>query len=321
MKEREPSALALRATLVLFGVSALLGCSVLEAPVLRSVDGVTTEGRFIEPDAYALYAVAALHEARGRLPLALDMYQRALRIDARGPEIRARIGAVACKMRMWRLADRALADSVRNDPEYGPGWFELSVCRKAQGKLDTALSAAYQALRLDPERYEVSLLAADLEELRGDIRAAWRLRDALATHAPRSLEAQRGLLTAAARHRDGPRMARAETALSELTRHWSPPRPQSGLERALGALRQGNLALAESEAERLLDADPGNGDALIVALLAADLEQDHAAFTRLLEQADHAGTAASPATLTLLSSLLSRRVSSHAGQLLHAPRP
>jgi len=44
--------------------------------VVRSVDGVTNEGRFIEPDAYALYAVAALREARGQWNEALSLYQR-----------------------------------------------------------------------------------------------------------------------------------------------------------------------------------------------------------------------------------------------------
>ena len=42
-------------------LTALLGsCAAFESPVARTVDGVTTEGRFIEPDAYALYALGAL---------------------------------------------------------------------------------------------------------------------------------------------------------------------------------------------------------------------------------------------------------------------
>src|SRR6185503_18011751 len=131
---------------VVLGLLALgvLGCNVLTPPVARTVGGVTTEGRFIEPDAYALYAQAALREARGQWSDALATYQRALEIDDHGPELRTRIGAVACRLREDALADRSFAEAQRLDSDYGPLWFELAQCRKARGALAAAQSAAQE---------------------------------------------------------------------------------------------------------------------------------------------------------------------------------
>lgn len=319
MTGRLASRRALGCAATVLGLCAL-GCNVLEPPVVRSVDGVVTEGRFIEPDAYALYAVAALREARGQWSEALKTYQRALDIDGHGPEIKTRIGAVACKLRQNALADKAFSAAARSDADYGPLWFELSLCKKARGDLSGALSAALEAVRLDPERYEASLLAADVAERRGDRALAWQLRDALGTHAQGSLVVQRALLAAARSSGDLPRAARAEAALSSLPAAGGSAPAGSGVARALAALEHGDVTTAEREAAALLGAEPGNGDALVIALSVADLEQDHAAFNALLEQAAEPGTPASPAVLSALAALLSRRVSAQAAQLVR-PQP
>lgn len=300
-------------------LASLVGCGVLEPPVTRQVDGVTSEGRFIEPDAYALYAIAALREARGQWREALELYQRALDVDGRGPELRTRIGAVACKLRKTELADGAFAAAGRIAPDYGPLWFELAQCRKSRADLPGALQAALEAVRLDPERHEASLLAADLAELRGDRALAWQLRDGLATHAPGSLVAQRGLLAAAERNHDAARSARAKAALGELlARSESAPATRSTA-RAVAALQSGDLTSAKREAMRLFDADPTNGDALLIALTVADLEQDHASFEALLERSSDTATAASPELLGALAALLARRVSLDAARLVQPP--
>lgn len=286
--------------------------------MVRSVDGVASEGRFIDADAYALYAVAALREARGQWAEALDLYQRAFAIDSRGPEVRTRIGAVACKLRQLALADRSFAAALKADDSYGPLWFELAQCRKSRGDIVGAESAASTALRLDPERAETSLLAADLAELRGDRASAWRLRDALATHAPDSLAAQEAILAASERASDPGRIARARQALADLRRRSAAASAPRGVPGALAALERGDVPAAKQVAERLLGADPSNGDALVIALCVADLEQDQAGFARLLERAREPGTPASPQVLGVLEALLARRVSAQAGQLVRA---
>ena len=292
------------------------GCGSFAPPVARMVNGVTSEGRFIEPDAYALYAVAALREARGQWREALELYQRALDLDGAGPEIRTRIAAVACKLRQQSLADGAFAQALAQDREYGPAWFELALCRKSRSDLAGAESAALKALELDPDRHEASLLAADLAELRGDKGNAWRLRDALGTHAPESPQVQRNLLAAAQRAGEKARAARAQEALDKLNRHAAAVPVPRGVAGALEALRRGDVTAARREAELVLGADPGNGDALVVALAAADLDQDHAGFTRLLQLAAEPGKPASPELLSTLEALLARRVSAQAGQLV-----
>lgn len=301
-------------------LSAALGCSVLEPPVARRVDGVTTEGRFIDPDAYALYAVAALREARGQSTEALALYQRAFDVDGRGPELRTRIGAVACKLRQNTLADRAFAAAARTAPDYGPLWFELAICRRARGDTSGAESAALEAVRLDPERADASLLAADLAEDRGHHALAWQLRDGLASHIPDSPAVQHGLLAAAERNHDLARSARARAELTRLEARRGAAQAPVGIERALNALAAGDVTTAKREAERLLGADPTNGDALVVALAVADLAQDHASFGALLAAAADSGTPASPQVLSTLGALLGRRVSAQAAQLVH-PQP
>lgn len=295
-----------------------LGCSALQPTVARRVDGVTSEGRFIEPDAYALYAVASLREARSQWREALELYERALDIDGRGPELRTRIGAVACKLHQDKQADRAFAAAARADAAYGPLWFELAQCRKVRADLLGALRAALEAVRLDPERYEASLLAAELAELSGNIALAWQLRDGLATHAPDDLRVQRSLLRAAERNHDLARAARARARLDQLQARGSSSPALHGTPRAIAALMHGDVSEAKREAELLLGADPSNGDALVIALTVADLEQDHAAFNALLERSLVSVATISPELRGALAALLARRVSAEAAQLVRS---
>lgn len=296
-----------------------VGCSILEPPVARTVDGVTTEGRFIEPEAYALYAVAAVREARGEWAEALATYQRALDLDDRGPELRTRVGALACKLRQDELANRSFAEAEAAAADYAPLWYELALCRRSRGALVPAQAAALEAVRWDPGRPEASLLAADIAEERRESALAWQLRDALATHVPGSPAVFRALRDAARRSQDRPRLLRAEERLEELSRRGADVPAARGVPLALAALRSGDLATAKREVTLLLGADPGHGDALVLALAVADLEQDREAFEALLATPTAAGTPASPEVLQALAALLSRRVGAHAAELL-APR-
>jgi len=299
---------------------ALAGCSVLEPSVARQVDGVVTEGRFIDPEAYAFYAAGSLREARGDLSEALALYERALDADGRGPEVRTRIGAVACRLKRGAQADRAFGAAARAAADYGPLWFELARCRQSRGDLTGALSAALEAVRLDPERPEASLLAASLAEQRGYRALSWQLRDGLATHAPSSTKVQTSILSAAVSGGEAARAERARAALRALAERAPAPRPPEGIASAVAALKRGELGAAKQEAERLLGADPGSGDALLLALAVADLEQDHARFEQLLASSPEMPTAVDPQLLGLLAELLRRRLGVEAEPLAR-PRP
>lgn len=300
-------------------VAALLGgCAAFNSPVARTVDGVTTEGRFIEPDAYALYALGALSEARGKWRDALGFYERARDIDGSGPELSTRIAFVACQLKENSVSDQAFTKAERADASYGPLWFERARCRQLRGDLPGAYAAALEAVRLDPNRAEASLLAADLAEARGELAEAFRFRDSLATRAPDSLVVQQNLLGAAERARDSARMQRAHDAIARIAeqRHAEPH--GAGIEHALTALQQYDLERAGTEAERLFRADPSNADALVIALAVADLKQDHDAFAELLASAEAPARPASPAVLSTLSAVLSRRVGTQAAASIEA---
>jgi len=157
-----------------------------------------------------------------------------------------------------------------------------------------------------------------LAELRGDRTRAWQLRDALGTHAERSLVVQRSLLAAATKSGEPPRAARAQARLAELAAPGGGAPPTTGVPRALAALERGDITTAKLEAAQLLGADPSNGDALVIALSVADLEQDHAAFSALLAAATEPLTPVSPAVQSTLAALLSRRVSAQAAQLVRS---
>jgi hypothetical protein len=130
----------------------------------------------------------------------------------------------------------------------------------------------------------------------------------------------RALLEAARRAGDVPRTIRAEQALAALAHPGADAPAPNGVASALRALNRGDIATAQRQAELTLLADPANGDALVVALFAADLQQDHAAFARLLQAANEPGKPASSEVLGMLEALLARRVSAQAGQLVR-PQP
>jgi hypothetical protein len=114
------------------------------------------------------------------------------------------------------------------------------------------------------------------------------------------------------------RGARAQAALTRLEARSGATPASFGIARAIGALATGDVTTAKHEAENLLGADPTNGDALVIALVVADLEQDHATFNALLAGAANSdsGTPASPELLGTLGALLGRRVSAQAAQLV-----
>jgi hypothetical protein len=132
------------------------------------------------------------------------------------------------------------------------------------------------------------------------------------------MSAQQAVLSAATRAKDAARAERAREKLAALHRRTAGEPVPRGIPGALHALNRGDVTTAARLAEQLLGADPNNGDALVIALCAADLQQDHAAFARLLERAREPGGAASPQVMVILEALLARRVSAQAAQLLRS---
>jgi len=136
-------------------VLCALGCNVLEP---RSCAASTASSRkaFHRARRYALYAVAALREARGQWTEALTLYQRALDIDGRGPEIKTRIGAVPANCVKMPSPIRLLR-RPRAAARLRPALVRAGAMQESARRPERAQSAALEAVRLDPERYETSL--------------------------------------------------------------------------------------------------------------------------------------------------------------------
>lgn len=294
----------------------------------RVFDGRTESGPYIEPSAYAAYADGAYLEARGEWEAAEDAYRRALAQDPDSPSIWTRIGAIQCRTDLTRALEAFRA--ATEDSIHGPAWAARARCLHDHGRSAEALAAAQTAIGFDPPNAEANLLIADIyrEQARpAASRAwlfAWLLLDPGAVSHWKALDERAQalgdpalslLLRSALEHgaRQGSELSAA--AISALQH----PQPDPGLhpdlaaaitrgdlesaraaaqevglsslDLALFALHLGKPALAASQAELVLDANPQSADAWIVALSAAALSSNQETFTRLLA---HAGAARLP---------------------------
>jgi tetratricopeptide (TPR) repeat protein len=317
--------------------------------VVRVVDGEELPGRFVSHLAYGAYARAALLEADGDLNGAVHAYGEALREDTRSKEIWTRIGALRCRLGAsgaWEAFDRA----AQIDAEYEPVWRERAHCHAREKRLDRALASAERALTLDPSLEETSVLIANLQRQRGKPKDAQRWLEGLVAVAPTSVPGYEALLELAVQTGDERLRERAALQLARLSPRRLPDlirlEPRLSLPaRTDAALREGDLDqaqelaleahmpkgrlavraaelgradLAYEIAQRVLDADPRNGDAWVAALVAADRLRDEQAYGEVLKSRAPEMVAPSPEAAELLARLLERRVGSEASAALRA---
>jgi tetratricopeptide (TPR) repeat protein len=134
-----------------------VGCLLIAAScgggplVERAYDGHVVEGRPIEPDAYAAFLSGAVAEAGQEGREALVWYERAARLDPRGPEIWTRIGAVRCGLDPRDPhADEGFARALAIDPGYAGAWAAEARCASVRNDARAVLDAARRAAELDP---------------------------------------------------------------------------------------------------------------------------------------------------------------------------
>src|SRR5579883_770088 len=153
-------ALRTRALALVLAVAAC-GC-VHEQTVERAYDGGrVVEGRFIEAEAYAAFLRGAIAQAAGDAKGALAAYGEAVRADAAGAEIWARIGEVRCDVDPHdRSADEGFARALRVAPDSGAAWSAAAKCALARGDVGAARTAAERAASVDPNDDAASVLLA-----------------------------------------------------------------------------------------------------------------------------------------------------------------
>jgi len=302
-------------------------------------------GDYIEPEAYAAYTRGAYYEARGEWAAAERAYQQALESDESSPDIRTRLGAIACRADLEQALEhfeQALASE-----EYAPAWAERSRCLHAHQKPDAALTAARRAVQLDPCDADMNLLivrlyhAATKDEQARSWLFAWMLREPeLGGRDSELLEQSSQLgdatLTALVQAELARRRRTAAGQLAETSALAAAPSKVPG--GVLGALRAGDLAAARvaaaeakvsaldlallatkigqpelglSQAQLLLAADPRDADALIAALDAASSSGNEAAFRSLLRGAQSTGLPGL-SLAKLLAQMLRGRISDEA---------
>jgi len=282
----------------------------------RIFDGQVVVGAYIEPEAYAAYAEGSYFEAQAKWQQAEQAYERALEYDEDSPSIWTRLGVLRCRETLSAALDAF--DHAARARDYAPAWIERALCLERHGDAGQALAAAERAVHLDPLSSETNLLVADLyaRQARPELARAWlfawtlfspeveshwrdveeraiRLGDTALANLARSGRARRDTVgdtepppPRAPEARAAADTAKLDAALGsgnlDVARLSASELGLGPVELATAALSRGEPALAASQAELVVRADPSRGDALVVALFAAASLGDEARLRRLL---------------------------------------
>jgi Tfp pilus assembly protein PilF len=342
--------LSLRALLVLaLGLVSLGGCASGER-VTRVAGGFRDEGRYIDTESYSVFTSAVIAEASGRFADARFLYRQALDSDGESPEIQTRIGAVSCQLALrgarteLEAAERAFEEALELDETFAPAYYERAVCARGRAKRDRALQDALRAVKFDSSPVAYTRLVSELLFEARRPREAWAWLDALAARSPDSAEVWSVYRSAAEREQDAVRLRRA---VSNQARLGAPePRPEAADTEAIDALlllgdlpaariaakarhwRSSELAIRAVEigaleagyeqAMLVLRADPGDADAWIAALAAAEEQRRPERFEAALRALDTRPLPPTARAVELLEALLARRAGADAAAALRA---
>jgi tetratricopeptide (TPR) repeat protein len=308
------------------------------------VGGHRVQGRFVADEAYAAYLKGVVLETQGRLEAAMAAYGEAIDHDPESAELWTRLGVLRCSEAL-RSGGKSAGpwDAFRRaseiDPTYEETWTEKARCHLKRGELGDAASAARVAVSLDPDRADPAILLALVLERQGHEEESRRWLDGLVAREPWSLAAHEAMVAFATRTRDDVRRQASEEALAVLR----PPRADgkaprrdsasladidAAIERgdfdrarrlalgarissgalALRAAALGSIPFARAQADLVLAADPGDGDARVAATVAADLARDDVALERAVSAMPRVGAPLSPLATLLMAELLARRI-------------
>jgi tetratricopeptide (TPR) repeat protein len=306
---------------------ALAGC-VSNPDVIRVYSGKEVEGAYITPEAYAHYTQGAIYEAEGNDHAAAEEYERAAEEDPDSPDIWTRLGATHCRLGSAN-AESFFARAEDEDINYAPLWRERARCALKKGDAKRAGEWARRAVSLDPDDEASSLAVAESEaKLRHKDSAARWLR-ALLARDPSSQPAKTALaaidssslLKPASKpilKSDRPSFADVDRAIIETNAsdvHRLAIRANVAPSTlAIRAAALGRFEIARRESERALAADPGDADAWVAALVAADALRDTDRFVTALRALGSAPLTPSPLGARLLVELIGRRVGKDAAR-------
>lgn len=302
--------------------------------VVRMVDGVPTEGRYIHDIAYAAYLWGSELEAREQIADALVAYALAAAYDPESVEIRVRMAALRCRAGDDERAERTFAEAEAIDARYEPLWRERATCAVGRGAIAEALTHAERAFQADPARVETTLLLVSLLDAAKRHDEAARYLRSLAVRHPHRLVIWQAIAAHAETTGDATWQVEARDHVARLApsesetpgarwkavdaalaaRDLAAARRailRAGLDPRLLAARAilvGRPTLALAEAELRLGANPDDADARIALALAADLSGDTARAAALLAALPPSAEAMGAAAQLMMTELLFRRV-------------
>src|ERR1041385_6838113 len=100
-------------------VALAVGCR--SEHVVRVFDGREVPGRWVSPDAYAAFAIAAIEESKGDRRAAAAAYERAIAEDPASAAAWGGLGAMLCTSTR-RAADAAFARAEALEPDLESPW-------------------------------------------------------------------------------------------------------------------------------------------------------------------------------------------------------
>jgi tetratricopeptide (TPR) repeat protein len=258
-----------------------------------------------------MYLEGTIAEARGDRKAAAARYRAVLAEDPDAAEAWARLGATQC-LDARAEADTALARARALAPDLSEPFRATAECDLARGEFAPAATAAQAALARAPEDPDVSAVLVSALEHAGHVDEARRVRRALELlygEAPEKSDSPSALREAVA---DG-NLARVESAA--LSAH----SPLADVD--VAAIAAARPDLAEALATRALISDPGDVDAKVIVLLAADLGQKEDILVRQATSLPVDRTTPSDVSTRFMEELLARRVGDGAARAFHDALP
>ena len=229
----------MRRAVAIAALATLAGCGAGGGKVTRVIEGRVVVGRFVAPEAYALFLRGAIAEGSGALPEAIAAYEAVARVDDKDPEVFARIARARCALDPGDAKARAaLARAFALDADYGPAFAAAAACG------DTG--AAERAARAEPRDAGAQIAYARTES---PVAARARLLE-LTLEQPNNGDALDALASWADAHDD---LDLLVLALGEASRR-VPRLDGVTAKRVLALAGEGQTARARRIAAALLDA-------------------------------------------------------------------
>jgi predicted O-linked N-acetylglucosamine transferase (SPINDLY family) len=118
---------------------------------LAAAEKVYAQVRAAAPKNFdALHLSGFLAYQQNRIPAAIELLERALRVDRRSVDCELRLGLALLAATRLAEAEQHMRQALERSPGYAEGWDSLSFCLRMQDRLPEALACSERAVQLNP---------------------------------------------------------------------------------------------------------------------------------------------------------------------------